>query len=118
MQNEYENNDMADTDNRPSGREVKASLQQLLASAEELLRTTASYSGAEIEAARGRLKQQMEVAQEQMGSYGEVMKDRYHELCEKTEECVRSHPWKALGAAALIGLIIGKVMSSKDNHRY
>lgn len=119
MNNDYMDDDMAtDTGSRPSQQEVKASMQQLIASAEELLRTTASYSGAEIEAARGRLKQQMEVAQEQMGNYREVVRDKYHEMCERTEECVREHPWKALGVAALIGLIIGKSMGSNESRRY
>ena len=49
---------------------VSDSFQELLAGTEDLLRSTASYTGSEIEAARERLKRQLAEARESAGEWG------------------------------------------------
>ena len=48
---------------------VSDSFQELLAGTEDLLRSTASYTGSEIEAARERLKRQLAEARESAGEW-------------------------------------------------
>lgn len=97
--------------------DVASSFKELINSAEELLRTTASYSGAEIEAARGRLKNQLELARMEAGSYRRMLKESYQAVSQATDECVHEHAWKAVCIAGVIGLLLGKCLSSDHMRR-
>lgn len=97
--------------------EVAANLKELISSAEELLRTTASYSGAEIEAARGRVRNQLELARLAAGNYRYSLKESYHAVSQATDECVHEHAWKAVCVAGVIGLLLGKCLSSDSMRR-
>ncbi|HUH88839.1 MAG TPA: DUF883 family protein [Pusillimonas sp.] len=92
--------------------EVASNMKDLLDSAEELLRSTASYSGAEIEAARDKLKGQLEQARLEAGNYRLRLKESYHAVSEAADECVHEHAWKAVCIAGVIGLLLGKCLSS------
>jgi len=98
--------------------DVAASFNELIASAEELLRSTASYSGAEIEAARGRLKNQLELARQRAAGYENTLRDGYRMVSDAADKCVHEHAWKALGVAALAGLVMGKCLSSGEHRRH
>lgn len=97
--------------------EVASNLKELISSADELLRSTASYSGAEIEAARGRLKNQLELARMEAGNYRQTLKESYHAVSQATDECVHEHAWKAVCIAGVIGLLLGKCLSSDSSRR-
>ncbi|TFL08454.1 DUF883 family protein [Pusillimonas caeni] len=97
--------------------DVSSSFKDLISSAEELLRSTASYSGAEIEAARGRLKNQLELARLEAGNYRHTLKESYHAVSQATDECVHEHAWKAVCIAGVIGLLLGKCLSSDHMRR-
>lgn len=92
--------------------EVATNLRELIDSADELLRSTASYSGAEIEAARGRLKNQLELARVEAGNYRHSLKESYRAVSDATDQCVHEHAWKAVCVAGVIGLLLGKCLSS------
>jgi len=97
--------------------EVVANLRDLISSADELLRTTASYGGSEVDAARDRLKKQLDVARREAGSYGHSLKESYHAVSRATDQCVHEHAWKAVCIAGVIGLLLGKCMSSDTSRR-
>ena len=92
--------------------EVAANLRELIDSADELLRSTASYSGAEIEAARGRLKAQLELARMEARDYRNTLKESYRAVSEATDQCVHEHAWKAVCVAGVVGLLLGKCLAS------
>lgn len=97
--------------------EVASNLKELMSSADELLRSTASYSGAEIEAAREKLKTQLEMARIEAGNYGHKLRDSYQAVSEAADECVHQHAWKAVCIAGVIGLLLGKCLSSDHSRR-
>lgn len=92
--------------------EVAANLKELIASADDLLRTTASYSGAEIEAARERLSQQLERAKADAQDYRQSLKAGLQTVAQATDECVHKHAWTAVGVAAIFGLLVGKCLGA------
>ncbi|UHL64829.1 DUF883 domain-containing protein [Paralcaligenes sp. KSB-10] len=87
-------------------------MKDLIAGTEALLRSTASYTGAEIEQARASLKEQLELAQQQASQWNQLAKDRYRDASDATDEYVHDHIWGLLGAAAVAGLVIGVCLGS------
>jgi len=92
--------------------EVEASVRDLLLGVEDLLRTTAAYGGAEIEAARSRLKTQLDAIRERTDWYEQSVFDHYRRVSETTDKYVRAHAWQTIGAAAALGVLLGKSLMS------
>ncbi len=97
--------------------EVAGNIKELISSADELIRSTAAYSGAEIEAARDRLKVQLELARMEAGTYRQSLKESYQTVSRATDECVHKHAWTAVCFAGVIGLLMGKCLSSGHSRR-
>lgn len=95
-----------------SGNRVKSTLHDLISGTEDLLRSTASYGGSEIESVRDRLKRQLDSARDQVRSGERNVVDRYHQVTDVTDEYVHEHAWKTAGIALVVGLIIGACMMS------
>lgn len=87
--------------------------QALVDSAEELLRTTADYTGEEVVAAREKFTQQLDVARGAAVELEAKAVDQYRRASEHTEEYVRTNPWKALGIAAVAGALLSCAMSPR-----
>ncbi|KAA0892978.1 YqjD family protein [Pusillimonas sp. ANT_WB101] len=111
-----DSNDFDDHDKVDSA-QVKASFDNLVESAEDLLKTTASYSGAEVQAARDKLRVQLDLAGRQLDDYRGTIEERLCNTVKSGERCIRQHPWKAVGMAALAGMIWAKFMSGGDDRR-
>jgi ElaB/YqjD/DUF883 family membrane-anchored ribosome-binding protein len=96
---------------------VSASFKELVAGTEDLLRTTASYTGEEIEGARKRLKRQLESARSVAGDWESTAAERYRNVSAATDEYVHENAWKSIGLAALVGLLLGACISSGNDRR-
>lgn len=96
---------------------VASSFRELVAGTEDLLRSTASYTGEEIEDARKRLKLQLENARGVAGVWEQTAAERYRRASEATDEYVHQNTWKSIGIAALIGLLLGACMTSGSDRR-
>jgi ElaB/YqjD/DUF883 family membrane-anchored ribosome-binding protein len=86
---------------------VSDSFQELLAGTEDLLRSTASYTGSEVEAARARLRRQLDEARESAGQWEGVARERARRASAYADEYVHEHAWKSVGVAALVGALLG-----------
>lgn len=96
---------------------VATSLRELMAGTEELLRSTASYTGEEIEHARQRLKTQLETARGMAGTWESNAAERYRRAADFTDEYVHENAWKSIGVAALVGLLLGACLASGGDRR-
>ncbi|OWT67928.1 MULTISPECIES: YqjD family protein [unclassified Achromobacter] len=93
---------------------VAASFRELVAGTEDLLRSTASYTGEEVERSRKRLRQQLEVARGVAGEWEQTAAERARRASEVTDQYVHENAWKSIGVAALVGLLVGACLSSSD----
>jgi ElaB/YqjD/DUF883 family membrane-anchored ribosome-binding protein len=93
---------------------VASSIRELMGGTEELLRSTASYTGEEIEAARRRLRSQLESARSIAGEWEGTAAERYRRVSAATDEYVHENAWKSVGLAALVGLLLGACLVSGD----
>jgi ElaB/YqjD/DUF883 family membrane-anchored ribosome-binding protein len=86
---------------------VAFDMKELIAAIEELLKSTATYTGAEVEAARARLTEQLEMAKDDALRWKTLAREKVRQASECTDEYAHSHPWRLVGAAAAVGVIIG-----------
>ncbi|MBP6020274.1 MAG: DUF883 domain-containing protein [Burkholderiaceae bacterium] len=78
--------------------------KELISSAEQMLRTTASYTGAEIDQARDRLRHQLTSAKDKAQDWNHSLKENVQGAATATEKCVRDRPWTFIGAAFVVGI--------------
>lgn len=87
-------------------------MRDLISGTEDLLRSTASYSGSEIESARDKLKMQLDAAREQAKGWERAAWERARVVSHATDEYVHENAWKSVAGAALIGLLAGMCIMS------
>jgi ElaB/YqjD/DUF883 family membrane-anchored ribosome-binding protein len=95
---------------------VAASLKELLAGTEDLLKSTASYTGIEIDAARAKLAIQVKNARESAGQWEQVAREKVGHASAVADTYVHENTWKSIGLAALLGLLIGQTLQSKPQY--
>ena len=84
----------------------------LLEDAEELLRSTASASGDAVSGARGKLEDSLRQMRSGLSDAQTVIARSYDRSAAATQAYVEENPWKVAGAAAVVGLLIGALISS------
>jgi len=85
----------------------------VIADAEELLRATASQAGEKVVVAREKIQDSLHRAKIKLAEAEDVMIDKTKQAARATDEYVHENPWKAVGAAAGIGLIIGLLIGRR-----
>lgn len=92
---------------------VRDNVESALEQADELMKQAASASGEEA-------KQLQEKAKACLSRASANLKNFYHktsveskELAGEVNDCVRSNPWRAVGIAAVGGILLGLLISRK-----
>lgn len=97
---------------------VAFDVKDLVHGSEELLRSTASYTSAEINDAREKLRKQVDAARHAVGDWNSTARDRYHRATAATDEYVHERPWAVAGIALVVGIVIGHCLRSGSSDRY
>src|SRR5690606_34997063 len=96
---------------------VKSSLKDLIASTEDLLRSTAAYSGSEVEGVRNRLQHQLEAARDQLHQGEKHARRQYRDISRAGERYVHEHPWRIAGWAVGLGVLAGACILYEQSRR-
>ncbi len=88
-------------------------LKIVISDAEELLRATASQAGEKVSAAREKIQDSLRHAKVMLAEVEDILIDQGMLAARATDEYVHDHPWRAVGIAAGIGLIIGMLFSRR-----
>lgn len=107
------NTDASFTDAQASRDKIKGDLKNILADMDDYLRATASQTGEKIGVIRERLQEQMQRAKVRLADTTEIVVDKTKEAAKATDEYVHDNPWRAVGIAAGIGLIIGMLIGRR-----
>ncbi|ADL56216.1 DUF883 family protein [Gallionella capsiferriformans] len=86
-------------------------LQLVVSDAEELLRATAGQAGEKVSAARERIQDSLSAAKGRLADAEEAMLEKTREAARATDEYVHENPWRAVGIAAGVGLVVGMLIS-------
>lgn len=90
-----------------------ADMRLVIADAEELLRATAGQAGEKVAAARVRIQDSMDAAKVKLAELSEAGAERAKAAARATDDYVHDHPWHAVGIAALVGLVLGTLISRR-----
>ena len=93
---------------------MSANFNALVSDAEELLRSTASYSGESVNAARTRFKETLNDFKTRVSDVQGTALGKWNEASEASALYVRENPWKVIGAAVAVGLIVGALLHRKQ----
>lgn len=96
-----------------SKQKLAADLKAVIADAEELLRVTAGQAGDKVTELRGKIEKRLSTARATLSDAQDAMLDKAKQAGRATDDYVHDHPWKAVGVAAGIGLLLGLLISRR-----
>jgi len=88
-------------------------LRIVVADAEELLKATANATGDRIAAARARATDSLQAAKVRLEDAQAIAVEKTKAAARATDDYVHDNPWQAIGAAAVVGLILGALISRR-----
>lgn len=97
----------------PQREKLVSDLRLVITDAEELLRMTADQAGDKAAEVRGRIEDRLQEARGQLAELQNAALTRVKAAGHVTDEFVHENPWKAIGAAAGVGLVIGLLISRR-----
>ena len=86
-------------------------LRSVVMDAEELLRATATQAGEKVSAVRERIQANLVSARARLEDAEALMLEKTKEAARATDEYVHDHPWRAVGIAAGVGVVVGMLIS-------
>lgn len=81
--------------------------------ADYLLKDVATSTAAEFSAARAHLGQRLADAKYRFDDTRTAVADKARVAADATDEYVHDNPWKVLGLAAVVGLLVGVLISRR-----
>ncbi len=102
-----------DTDATVSKDKLVQDFKLVVADAEDLLRATATQAGVKVDAARERVKDSLHAAKVKLAEAEDVLLRQGKLAARATDEYVQENPWRAVGIAAGVGLIIGLLIGRR-----
>jgi len=85
----------------------------VVSDAEELLKLTANQAGDKLNVVRGRVEESLTTAKAQLSEVEGMMLERTREAVEATDEYIKANPWRSVGIAAGVGMIVGMVIARR-----
>ncbi|MEW5888763.1 MAG: DUF883 family protein [Pseudomonadota bacterium] len=90
-----------------------ADFKAVVADAEELLRLTANQAGDKIGDLRAKLQDHLVAAKAKLAETEAAVVEKTKAAARATDDYVHDNPWKAVGIAAGIGLVIGLLIGRR-----
>ena len=84
-----------------------------LADLESLLKETANLSGEELSQAREKIRRRVESAKESAVHLGSEIAEGAGKVAATANHEVHEEPWKAIGAGAAVGLLLGLLFARR-----
>ncbi len=103
---------MADLTSIPKERLV-ADLKRVVADAEHLLHATAGQASADMADLRSKIQGTLSQAKANLAEMQTAVVDKAKEVGRTTDEFVHENPWKSIGVAAGVGLVVGLLIGRR-----
>jgi ElaB/YqjD/DUF883 family membrane-anchored ribosome-binding protein len=85
----------------------------VIADAEELLRATAGQAGEKAVEMRGRVEEHLARARQSLASAKDVAVEKAKTAGRATDTYVHENPWRSIGVAAGVGLVVGLLIGRR-----
>ncbi|MDG6896029.1 DUF883 family protein [Volucribacter amazonae] len=93
--------------------ELLDEIRDILTNAEELFDDSSKSSAAELKKLKSSLNSRIGKAKEQFSALQEDVVDSAKKVAKQTDTIVQDNPYKAMGVAGVIGLLLGVLISKK-----
>lgn len=88
-------------------------MKAVIADADELLKATAGQAGEKVQAARARAEESLRRARIKVEEAEQAVVARAKAAAQATDDYVHANPWKAVGLAGAIGVIVGMLIARR-----
>jgi ElaB/YqjD/DUF883 family membrane-anchored ribosome-binding protein len=93
--------------------QLAADFSTLVADAEDLLKSTASYSSETASAARNRFQDTLNQFKTNVSGVQDAVRTKIDRTATMTQEYVHDNPWKLMGTAVLVGIVVGMLLHKR-----
>jgi len=100
-------------DDAAGNERIAQDMRAVISDAEELLRATASQAGEQIAAAREKIQDSLYRAKVKLAEAEGVVIDGTREMARAADDYVHDYPWRAVGIAAGVGLVVGLLIGRR-----
>jgi ElaB/YqjD/DUF883 family membrane-anchored ribosome-binding protein len=90
-----------------------ADFKVVVSDAEALLKATANQSGEKLTAARAKVEESLRVARARLAEAQTTVVAKSKAAAHATDVYVHENPWKAVGIAATVGLVVGLLLGRR-----
>jgi ElaB/YqjD/DUF883 family membrane-anchored ribosome-binding protein len=104
--------EIADMSNN-SKQKLVSDMKVVVSDAEEILRATAGVAGEKMIDLRARIGERLRDAKMRIADAEEALVDRTKAAARATDDYVNDNPWRAVGIAAGIGLLLGIIIGRR-----
>jgi ElaB/YqjD/DUF883 family membrane-anchored ribosome-binding protein len=102
------NNTVADEHHdEEDGSFASREFQNFLADIEDLIKQTASVTGEDLTLAKAKLSERVAAAKQSVNHMATGINEKARQGAGVTNDYVHAKPWQTIGAAAVIGLLLG-----------
>lgn len=101
---------LAEAESEASKEKLMRDFRLVVTDAEDLLRATAGQAGEKVAAARERIQENLATAKARLSEAESAMIEKTRYAAKATDEYVHDNPWKAVGVAAGVGVIVGMLI--------
>jgi len=98
---------------RAERRQLAEDFNKVLVDTEALLRALGSVTGDKATAMRASVEEGLEAAKQRLRALESAARERATATAEATDEYVHENPWTAIGVAAVVGLLVGLVITGR-----
>lgn len=93
--------------------QVIADFKVVVTDAEALLKATANQGGEKLAEVRAKAEESLRVVKARMASAQDALLAKTREAAKATDTYVHENPWKAVGVAAGVGLVVGLLIARR-----
>lgn len=106
---------MSEVTDFPSNSKEKlvSDMKVVVSDAEEILRATAGVAGDRLGELRERITDRLRDAKVRIADAEELLVDRTKAAARATDDYVNDNPWRAVGIAAGVGLLLGIIIGRR-----
>lgn len=90
-----------------------ADFKVVIADAEALLKATANQGGEAVAAVRAKAEESLVVAKAKIADAQDALLERTRAAARATDDYVHDNPWRAVGVAAGVGLVVGLLIGRR-----
>ena len=92
---------------------IVSDLRVVVADADEILRASANIAGEKVSELRERIQDRLRDAKLRLADAEAALVDKTKAAARATDDYVHDNPWKAVGIAAGVGLLLGVIIGRR-----